>query len=221
MDRADLDHVPRTSPEGPGLRQQVGAIASRTSSSVIHLTSAASSGALTSPSSGARRPRRSPSASFGPEPLESADRVFPGHLGYLGFRKANTGDQEVNEISGQRLSWSFGCSPVWPDALLRARPEHRLVDLELVAKDVSPDAGSVVGAINWMGNSGAQHPSIGEMKFVGDVVGARSSAGITHLKPLFVHAERLVILAGRLRPGHLAAPTSHSRSWSSSLKLIS
>ncbi len=77
------------------------------------------------------------SLSFDPVPLEPGDRLFPAHFRALGLAGSDLGDQQVDELDGQRLGPGYRLAPVRNNAASDAGPEHRFVHLQLIAENVN------------------------------------------------------------------------------------
>src|SRR5690348_4632932 len=127
----------------------------------------------------------------------------------------------MHKICGQCSGGRFGFAPSGLDPIPYACPEGRLVDVQLVSEDVGPDARPVGVPVHRVGDPRPQDPAIMKVKLVGDVMRAGPAACVAYRLPSLGLAERPVVLACWRGPGHRDDPTSHSRNWSSSLKLIS
>src|SRR5829696_8466278 len=118
-------------------------------------------------------------------------------------------DKQVHKFRGKRFSRHLRFAPVRLDSLMHTSPEIGVRDLKLVAQDMAPDARTVGGSINRVGDPGTENATVREVELVCNVMSARTTSGISHWSPVFHLAELFVKLPGRLRPGHRSDPTSH------------
>ena len=161
------------------------------------------------------------SAAGSPVSLHCGDGFFFAHSRHFGFAKPDSRKKQVDEISRKRLRGRFGRASVRFLPVLDARPERGLIDVELISEDVSPQALTVGLAVYRVGNPRSQDPPVMELELVGDVMRSGLTPRCPYRLPPFGLTESLMRLARRRRPGQWADPASHSRSCSSSLRLIS
>ena len=161
------------------------------------------------------------SVASNPVLLHSGNGLVFAHRRHLGFAEADSREEQVDEIGRKRFRGRLGCATVRLFPIMDACPERCLIDFELVSEDMAPEALAVGVPVHRVGNPRSQDPPVMELELVADMVRAGLAACVPDALPAFDPAEGIMGLMRRRWPGHRAGPASHSRSCSSSLRLIS
>jgi hypothetical protein len=161
------------------------------------------------------------STACGPVLLHPGDGLVFAHRCHVSLAEANSGQEQVHQVCGQCSRWRLRYAAAGFGSVLDACPERRLVDIELIFQDVAPDARAVRVPVPRVGYPRSQDPAVMELELVSDVMRSGPTPRCPYRLPPFGLTESLMRLARRRRPGQWADPASHSRSCSSSLRLIS
>lgn len=90
--------------------------------------------------------------------LHSGNGLVFAHRCHFGFAKANSREEQVDEIGRKRFWGRLKSAAIRLFPLLDACPERRLIDVKLVSENMTPEARAVSIPVHRVGNPRPQDP---------------------------------------------------------------